>query len=306
MASLLSVCLIVGLFPAALAVDETPGDEAPAVCAQLAGCVEGAHDEACPLYAAPEEPEAVPETEQETETGTEAEAVYTLHLTHVFRFELDGRTVSVQASEDVSLTGADFEDGVCDLNRFVYDAEQLTVTRAGTVRLEDFDENGVHLFGAQIVYAVSSGWRIVRKADAAGEGTVLREVFNGNLGDYEFVPADVVRIKLEYKYSNTGGLAGIDAADPDTVEAIPIEQAGTYKVTWDLPTVKGFRIVLDPSKLNEYVVSPPTGNESAAELAAKLENGNFDVDIDKYTIYYYQEATPTAALTCGATTPSPR
>lgn len=290
LASLLSVCLIVGLFPAALAVDETPGDEAPAVCEQLDGCVEGAHDEECPLYAAPEEPESV----------------YTLRLTHIFRFKLDGKSASVQASEDVSLTGADFEDGVCDLNRFVYDAEQLTVTRAGTVRLEDFDENGIHLFGAQIVYAVSSGWRIVRKADAAGEGTVLREVFNGKVGDYEFVPANVVRIKLEYKYSNTGGLAGIDAADPDTVEAIPIEQAGTYKVTWDLPTVKGFRIVLDPSKLNEYVVSPPTGNESAAELAAKLENGNFDVDIDKYTIYYYQEATPTAALTCGATTPSPR
>ena len=287
LASLLSVCLIVGLFPAALAVDETPGDEAPAVCAQLPGCVEGAHDEACPLYAAPEEPEAVPE--QEAEPETEPEAVYTLRLTHVFRYKLDGKSVNVQASEVVPLTEADFEDGVCDLNRFVYDAEQLTVTRAGTVRLEDFDENGVHLFGAQIVYAVSSGWRIVRKADAAGEGTVLREVFNGKLGDYEFVPENVVRIKLEYKYSTTGGLAGIDAADPDTVEAIPTEQAGTYKVTWDLPEVDGFRIVLDPSKLNVYVKDPPKGGETPEELAEKLENGNFDVDIDKYTIYYYQQ-----------------
>ena len=288
LASLLSVCLIVGLFPAALAVDETPGDEAPAVCEQLEGCVEGAHDEACPLYAAPEEPEAVPE--QEAEPETEPEAVYTLHLTHVFRFKLDGKNVSVQASEDVSLTGADFEDGVCDLNRFVYDAEQLTVTSAGTVRLEDFNENGVHLFGARIVYAVSSGWRIVRKADAAGEGTVLREVFNGKLGDYEFVPADVVRIKLEYKYSTTGGLAGIDAADPDTVEAIPEKQTdGTYKVTWALPEVDGFRIVLDPSELNKYVKDPPTGNETEAELAAKLENGDFDVDIVKHKIYYYQQ-----------------
>lgn len=51
----------------------------------------------------------------------------------------------------------------------------------------------------------------------------------------------------------------------------------------------GFRIVLDPSELNRYVVNPPEGNETAAELEAALERGDFDVDIDRYTIYYYQE-----------------
>lgn len=45
------------------------------------------------------------------------------------------------------------------------------------------------------------------------------------------------KINVKYKYSSTGGLAGIDAASPDMVEAIPEKQAdGTYKVEWTLPT----------------------------------------------------------------------
>lgn len=57
LASLLSLCLIVGLLPtAALAVDETPDGETPVACAGLEGCVEDTHDEGCPLYVAPEEP----------------------------------------------------------------------------------------------------------------------------------------------------------------------------------------------------------------------------------------------------------
>lgn len=229
-----------------------------------------------------------PEEESKAEADPETEAVYTLYLTHIFRFTIGGKGRNVSASETLELTEADFEDGVCDLSRFVYDAEQLTVTEANPLSIEDFDEN--RQGGARIVYAVSSGWKVVRKEDATGEGSVLREVFSGKLSDYEFVPANVVRINVEHKYSNTGGLAGVDAASPAVIEAIPEKQSdGTYKVTWDLPTVEGFRIVLDPSELNQYVVSPPTGNETAAELEAKLENGYFDVDIANHTIYYYQE-----------------
>lgn len=222
------------------------------------------------------------------ETGVEKEAVYTLHLTHVFRFTLDGRGRYVQATETRKLKEEDFENGICDLTRFCYDAEQIAVIDAKTISIGDFDENLQG--GARIVYGVKSGWRIVRKGNADGEGNVLREVFNGGLSDYEFVPANVVRINMEYKYSNTGGLAGVDAASPDTVEAIPEKQDdGTYKVEWKLPTVNGFRIVLDPSELNAYVVNPPTGNETPAEMEAALERGDFDVDINNHTIYYYQE-----------------
>lgn len=225
---------------------------------------------------------------EEAETESETDAVYTLHLTHVFRFTIDGKGRNVSASETLELTEADFEDGVCDLSRFVYDAEQLTVTEANPLSIEDFDEN--RQGGARIVYAVSSGWKVVRKENATGEGSVLREVFSGKLSDYEFVPTDVIRIKVKYKYSNTGGLAGVDAASPAVMEAIPEKQSdGTYKVTWDLPTVEGFRIVLNPRELNKYVVNPPDGTESAAELKERLENGDFDVDIANHTIYYYQE-----------------
>lgn len=225
---------------------------------------------------------------EETETKSEADAVYTLHLTHYFRFKLDGKSRNVNVSEEISLTEADFEDGVCDLSRFVYDAKQLTVTEANPLSIEDFDEN--RQGGARIVYVVSSGWKVVHKEDATGEGSMLREVFDGKLSDYEFVPADVIRINVEYKYSNTGGLAGVGVASPSVIEAIPKKQSdGTYKVTWKLSTVEGFRIVLNSNELNKYVVSPPTGNETAAELEAKLEKGDFDVDIANHTIYYYQE-----------------
>ena len=206
---------------------------------------------------------------EETETKSEADAVYTLHLTHYFRFKLDGKSRNVNVSEEISLTEADFEDGVCDLSRFVYDAKQLTVTEANPLSIEDFDEN--RQGGARIVYVVSSGWKVVHKEDATGEGSMLREVFDGKLSDYEFVPADVIRINVEYKYSNTGGLAGVGVASPSVIEAIPKKQSdGTYKVTWKLSTVEGFRIVLNSNELNKYVVSPPTGNETAAELEAKL------------------------------------
>lgn len=56
LASLLSLCLLVGLLPtAALAADEAQDSETPAVCTELDGCIEDAHDEGCPLYAAQEE-----------------------------------------------------------------------------------------------------------------------------------------------------------------------------------------------------------------------------------------------------------
>lgn len=232
------------------------------------------------------EPE--PDLVTEPETKQEAEETYTLHLTHYFRFTIDGKKVSVKETEEIQLTEADFEDGECDLNQFAYDKEQLKVTEAKPISIDNAIGNDI---GARIVYAVNSGWRVVRAEQASEEGVSLRTVFNGGLdGKYEFVPAKVVNLKIEYKYSNTGGLAGIDVADPDIVEAVPAENGGNYVVEWELPeTPDGFRIVLNPAPLNAYLVDPPTGNETPDELAKKLENGDFSVDIDKNEVYYYQE-----------------
>lgn len=232
------------------------------------------------------EPE--PDLVTEPETKQEAEETYTLHLTHYFRFTIDGKKVSVKETEEIQLTEADFEDGECDLNQFAYDKEQLKVTEAKPISIDNAIGNDI---GARIVYAVNSGWRVVRAEQASEEGVSLRTVFNGGLdGKYEFVPAKVVNLKIEYKYSNTGGLAGIDVADPDIVEAEPTENGGNYVVEWELPeTPDGFRIVLNPDPLNAYLVNPPTGNETPDELAKKLENGDFSVDIDKNEVYYYQQ-----------------
>lgn len=234
------------------------------------------------------EPE--PDLVTEPETKQEAEETYTLHLTHYFRFTIDGKKVSVKETEEIQLTEADFEDGECDLNQFAYDKEQLKVTEAKPISIDNAIGNDI---GARIVYAVNSGWRVVRAEQASEEGVSLRTVFNGGLdGKYEFVPAKVVNLKIEYKYSNTGGLAGIDVADPDIVEAEPKPDvdSGNYVVEWELPeTPEGFRIVLNPDPLNEYLVDPPKGDETAEELAKKLENGDFSVDIDKNEVYYYQE-----------------
>lgn len=235
------------------------------------------------------EPE--PDLVTEPETKQEAEETYTLHLTHYFRFTIDGKKVSVKETEEIQLTEADFEDGECDLNQFAYDKEQLKVTEAKPISIDNAIGNDI---GARIVYAVNSGWRVVRAEQASEEGVSLRTVFNGGLGDYEFVPAKVVNLKIKYKYSNTGGLAGIDVADPDIVEAEPKldVDSGNYVVEWKLPeTPDGFRIVLNPAPLNEYLVSKPTGNETAEELEKALERGDFAVNVDNpdMPVYYYQE-----------------
>ena len=121
----------------------------------------------------------------------------------------------------------------------------------------------------------------------ASNGTV----FKGDTGSNPtFTPQGVVKLNLSYKYSNTGGLAGIDVAPSQTVEAIAEKQGdGTYKVTYRLPTKEGFRIVLNPSNLNSYLVKPPDGTETAEQLKEMLENGDFNVDIDSHTVYYYQQ-----------------
>lgn len=230
----------------------------------------------------------VVDPEAETAVQMESEAVYRLYLTHYFRFTANGKKQHISVEEKIELTETDFENGVCELDRFVYAAEQLTVKEARPVTIQDFDEDREG--GARIVYAVEEGWRIVPAGDTQEEGITLREVFNGQLSGYEFVPAEVVRIKMKYQYSNTGGLAGMNVVDPETIEVIPEKQSdGSYKVEWTLPTTAGFRILLNPEPLNRYLVKPPTGNETKTELEAALERGDFNVDIDHGTIYYYQE-----------------
>lgn len=216
---------------------------------------------------------------------------YTLYLNHVFRFTVDGKGSYVSAEQTVTLTDVDFTNGICDLSRFAYSKPQLTVTAAGTVSVNDFDQDGEG--GAQITYGVNSGWKIVRATEANSNGIALREVFAGaGIDDYEFVPAKVVNFTMKYEYSSTGALAGSSVFSSDTVEAEAQRQAdGTYVVEWVLPSKEGFRIVMDAAPLNAYLVNPPTGNETPEQNLAKLENGDYNVNVNnpKMPVFYEQE-----------------
>lgn len=217
------------------------------------------------------------------------DAAYTLYLTHYIRFSVNGQARNVQAQQALRLTEADFPGGVCDLTRYAADVPQLTVTEAKPLSIEAF---GVKReCGARIVYTVNDGWRVVPAS--MQQGTVLRDVFNGALSDYAFVPADIVRINVNYEYSKTGGLAGINAADPAVVEGLPVQNAdGTYSFTCEIPSLSGFRVVLDSTPLDHYLVNPPTGNETAEELKQMLERGDFSVDINK-GVYHPNGQNPT-------------
>lgn len=117
-----------------------------------------------------------------------------------------------------------------------------------------------------------------------------------------FDPAEVVTLEMHYEYSKTGSLAGIDAAAPQTVKAVAalLDDNNTpddpsddrYELTFDLPaTPAGFRVVLNPERLNEFVVNPPKGDETAEQLAEMLENGSFNVDVNDSAnpVYYIQQ-----------------
>lgn len=215
---------------------------------------------------------------------------YTLHLTHIFRFSVDGKNRSVQSTQDIELSAVDFVDGKADINTYAYDAEQLSVTEAKAVSLSDFNEDGEG--GARIVYGVEEGWKLVKKDSASENAVSLRSVFVGtDLDDYAFVPADVVRFTLDYQYSSTGALAGSSVFSSDTVEAYPTKQGDNYVVEWELPVKDGFRIVMNPDPLNTYLVNPPTGNETPEENTAKLEAGDYNINVNNpnMPVYYSQE-----------------
>lgn len=77
LASLLSLCLLVGLFPTAALAAEDTADEAAVVCMELEGCIGDTHDEDCPLYVAPNEDESSGEDDSADVPGEpDADPVY--------------------------------------------------------------------------------------------------------------------------------------------------------------------------------------------------------------------------------------
>lgn len=260
------------------------------------------------------------DTEQEPSTEVLSLAVnqtqtpYYLSITHTL--EINGAPYT--SSEVVSLTESDFAAGSYNVKQHVIHKEGMTLskitcadkatglTEKESVFTSDFTQNGnpedgSAYYGLQVVieYHVQEGYRAVfpsdsnQNADQTNDSSgnlsddpysimPLANFEGSNIKDITFVPADVVTIRLNYKYSPTGGLAGIDAA-PTQVYQIHVPDvkrdnqgkaisAPELHETYAVPhydannpnssALEGFRIVLNPSPLNAYVNDPDLAQQA--------------------------------------------
>lgn len=129
----------------------------------------------------------------------------------------------------------------------------------------------------------------------------LADVYDGDKGETGEVKKSV-KVTLQYEYSRTGGMAGINAHSPETVEFFLNEDGTTTPASWPIPyydpagdnvyhdhdhnNLQGFRVVLNAAPLDELLNVKLTGEESPEELEAMLNRGDFNVrdDVTKETL----------------------
>lgn len=126
---------------------------------------------------------------------------------------------------------------------------------------------------------------------ALGAESTQDNVFQGELEEPDEGKASV-KVTLKYQYSPTGGMAGINAHAPETVEFFVNEDGTTTPAAWPIPyydaegendhhdhdhnNLEGFRVVLNAAPLNALVKVPPTGSESPEELENAMNRGDFN------------------------------
>lgn len=275
---------------------------------------------------------AAPSSDDEA-TDTESTPRYLL-ITHTL--DLDG--TSYTCSEVVNLSESDLASGSYGLDRHVMEKEGMAplhiycadeeagLVEKATVSAADFTQAGDPQDGSaylalQVVieYRMLDGYRAVLSSGAnQGDdpyGIMPMTSFEGsNIKDITFVPADVITVRLNYKYSSTGGLAGIDAAptqvyqihipDVERDENGTVTSAGELNATYPVPhfdpsdpstsALKGFRIVLDPTPLNAYVNNPVLaqqameGKLSAEQIQEALNNDAFVVSTSNPSMPVYE------------------
>lgn len=206
-----------------------------------------------------------------------------------------------------------------------FDPETGELEAAQTLSPDSFaeagdPESGEGYLAAQAVieYQVADGYRPVLQGDSGQPADPygvmpLTSFEGGNIKDITFVPADVLTVRLRYKYSPTGGLAGMDAADSQVfqlkVDGVTRDDAGNvtaagplskawelpcYKGTLDSKALEGFRIVLDPAPLNAFVNEPElaaeamAGRLSQAQIQQALEDDSFSVNVNNPDRPVYQ------------------
>ena len=278
------------------------------------------------VKAALEKVNAVHEAVQVLLGGEEEESSeipYYLYVAH--SLDLDGKLYG--ATEIIRLEKEDFRDDAYDLHQNIMqkegmeeakasylDNETYDLTEGWTVHADDFEEagdpeDGSNYYGmyALIEYQVAEGYNAVvsdnpTPVDDPYGVMLLIGLTGSNLVDVTFEPAKLITVTVEYMFSPTGGLRGTHAADTQKYQVEVPAQGETTK-TWDLPNendgnnpgLEGFRIVLDPGPLNEYLVNPELANRadegtaSDAEIQNALENDYFTVDTANKTVYEWQE-----------------
>ena len=309
------------------------------VCSEATGCVvkkldcQHQHDETCgyvPAVSGHPCEFVCPVCSQVKDVHT---IPYYLLLIHT----LDYNGTQYGFSEVIALTEEKLQDGNYDLRRHVLEKDGMTVAGISCYNPETGDleeiqvlspdsfdeggdpETGENYYAAQalIEYRVLDGYNLVLEGNSPQledpYGVMpLTNFEGGNIKDIIFVPADVFTVQLEYKYSPTGGLAGMDAADSQifqmNVADAERDSDGNIIMSWDLPcydeqsqknpTLEGFRIVLDPTPLNQFVKRPDlaekamNGGLSQAEIQEALENDSFSVNVNNpdWKVYQWQDS----------------
>lgn len=268
-----------------------------------------------------EENVIIEEEQQDPAEIKESDIPYCLLVTHVLK--LDGMTYG--QTEMAYLKETDFQDGVYDIHNAALSREGLRPVKASymdmqisdlveswTVDKDSFEmggdpDDGSAYYAAQLLieYDVASGYKADVSQASGGSGEYdampLTAFTGGDLGSITFIPAEVVRLTLNFEYSRTGGMAGASAADSAVIEITKSSTGNAVDKTWELPSfsndedkysaLEDFRIVLDPTELNSYLVDSDLANKvmgwtlpfteaQKTQLDEALEEGRFNVQTD--------------------------
>lgn len=244
----------------------------------------------------PEGTESSSEHETSANTEKSESSSYQLNITHRLRFYVDGSAKQLDEKEILKLTADDFKNGSYDLTQHIFHREELSAQIQGgpQLNIKSFKEDttGIPYYNILIVYTVKNGYKAVLKDDAAGSSNLRpRSVYQGRFETVQFIPAKSITLTIQYLYSTTGGMAGVKAADTDKIELFPDANGRASLKNWPVPhyvpgsgnagsknpNLNGFRVVLNPSPLNQFLAVPPTGKETPEQIQEALSRGDYNL-----------------------------
>ena len=255
----------------------------------------------------------------EDETGGTYD--YMVMVTHALELdgETYGQTDVIPLTEDDFQDGAyDIHNAVLDktgleaVKASWLDMEEGELVEGWTVAKSAFEmggdpDDGSAYYAAQLLieYEVAEGYEatVSDEPGSGGDyGVMPLAEFKGDLSQVTITGVDIITLTLKFAYSPTGGLSGVDAADTVKVE-IPVTKdsdgnvisvgSATGNVIWDpatqtatlthnLTTKDGFRMLVNPYPLNQFLVNPTlatemTRNPNPDTIATAIADGSFSV-----------------------------